>query len=43
VDRIDVGVPSVVSTNRVNPIWLQCPEHGSEGGCVKCFTGAALF
>lgn len=39
--RNSVGVPSFVSTDRVNSVWLHCPEHGAEGGCVKCFTGAA--
>lgn len=41
MDKIDVGVPSFVSTNRVNSVCVQCPEHGLEGGCVNCFTGAA--
>jgi hypothetical protein len=38
---MEVGVPSIVTTNRVNSLWVQCPERGSQGGCVKCFTGAA--
>jgi hypothetical protein len=36
--RNSVGVPSFVSTDRLNSVWLYCTERGTEGGCVKCFT-----